>query len=211
LVTGIPLVNSYNDRDILYTRLTTCLRLCLVRYVQLVHSTCLLCSIRLRYRIGGVSRSVRPCIYIIYIIQPGRRPILSCHRVWDKQAAAAYLDLGVKMGCFHVSPSPAAFSVAQSVASFRPDPVVRRRAHSLCSPSPPRLQMLRPAETPRPRLAIRAQNHVGDGDGDPFPASANSNLYLSRGKKPHNFPKEGRHISSHLSKLIRVFDGLLVS
>jgi hypothetical protein len=133
--------------------------------------------------------------------------------------------LGVEMGCFHVSSSPAAFSVAQQqpaavACSFRP--VVRRRAHSaaLCSPSPPRLQMmLRPAaETPRPRLAcIRAQNHhVGDGDGygdgdRPLPPGADSSVRLALNRrKKHNFPKEDRHISSHLVKLILVIDGLLV-
>jgi len=109
------------------------------------------------------------------------------------------------MGCFHVSPSPAAFSVAQqpaAVAGFRQ--VVGRRAHCLHSPSPPRLS-LRLTETRRPRLAIRAHNPVGDGD--PHPA----NRRRRREKKPHNFPKEGRHISSLLMKLYRVFDGLLVS
>lgn len=54
----------------------------------------MLCWIRLPYRIGGgVSWSVRPSVrvyIVIDIIQPGRRPILpSCHRVWDKQVAAA--------------------------------------------------------------------------------------------------------------------------
>ncbi|KAG0546242.1 hypothetical protein BDA96_02G430400 [Sorghum bicolor] len=69
------------------------------------------------------------------------------------------------MGCFHVSPSPAAFSVAQqpaAVAGFRQ--VVGRRAHCLHSPSPPRLS-LRLTETRRPRLAIRAHNpHYNSGE-----------------------------------------------